>query len=99
MQSLVISPLTFTKANNMCLHFGFCSAQMLTSGQSKKLSSYSKHSTQQAFVWWETKNICVNDLPAVITLIQIITAPVFFYVISVTVILFNATESVTELQT
>lgn len=53
----------------------------LTCGQGEELSPDSQHSTQQALVRRKPKDVSVYDLPAVVPLVQIITAALFFHVV------------------
>ena len=61
----------------MCVHV--C---VLTRGQGKELGPHSQHSTQQAFVRGKPEDVSVNDLPAVVSLVQIITAALLLHVVS-----------------
>lgn len=73
----------------MRVHIKLCSTSFLchvqdyrfTCGEGKKLSSHPEHSTQQAFVRREPEDISVDDLPAIVTLIQIITATIFLHIV------------------
>lgn len=54
---------------------------LLTCGKSKELSSNSQYSTQQAFKGWKPEDISVYDFPAIVSLVQIIAATLFFHVV------------------
>lgn len=54
---------------------------MLTCGEGQELSSHSQHGTQQAFVRRKPEDIGVYDLPAVVSLVQIVAAALFLHVV------------------
>lgn len=53
----------------------------LTRGERKELSSDSQHGTQQAFKGRESEHVGVDDFPAVVSLIQVVTAALLLHVI------------------
>jgi len=54
---------------------------MLTCGKGEELSSHSQHGTQQAFVRGKPEDIGVYDLPAVVSLVQVVTAALFLHIV------------------
>lgn len=61
--------------------FGSIGEWALTCGQSKELSPHSQHGTQKAFVRGKPEDVSVYDLPAVVSLVQIITAALLLYIV------------------
>lgn len=57
------------------------SQEILTCGKSEELSPNSKHSTEQAFVRGEPKDVGVYDLPAIVSLVQVVTACFLFHIV------------------
>lgn len=53
----------------------------LTRCEGKELSPHSQHSTQQAFVRGKPEDVGVYDLPAVVSLVQIVTAALLLHVV------------------
>ena len=54
---------------------------MPTCGKGEELSSDSQHGTQKAFVGGEPEDVCVDDLPAVVPLVQIVTSALLLHVV------------------
>lgn len=53
----------------------------LTCGKGEELSPNSKHGTEQAFVGGEPKDISVYDLPAVVSLVQVVAAGFLLHIV------------------
>lgn len=53
----------------------------LTCGEGKELSPHSQHGTQQAFVRGKPEDISVNNLPTIVSLVQIITATLLLHIV------------------
>ena len=54
---------------------------MPTCGKGEELSSDSQHGTQKAFVGGESEDVRVDDLPAVVPLVQIVTSALLLHVV------------------
>lgn len=54
---------------------------MLTCSKSKELSPHSQNSTQQAFVRGKSEDFSVYDLPAIVSLVQIIAATLLLHIV------------------
>lgn len=55
---------------------------MFTCRQGQKLSPYSEHSTQEALVRRKPEDVSVYDLPAVFSLVQVVTAALLVHIVS-----------------
>lgn len=53
----------------------------LTCGKGEELSPNSKHGTEQAFVGGEPEDISVYDLPAIVSLVQVVTACFLLHIV------------------
>lgn len=54
---------------------------MPTCRKSKELSPHPQHGTQQAFVRGKPEDVSVDDLPAVVSLVQIITVALLLHIV------------------
>lgn len=66
----------------MCVAlFGCIWEWTLTCGKGEELSPHSQHGTQQAFVRGKPEDVSVYNLPAVVSLVQIIAAALFLHIV------------------
>lgn len=74
----------FSFTDWVCVRVLLCTAECtLTCGEGEELSPHSQNGTQQTFVRGKPENFSVYDLPAVVSVVQIIAATFLIYIVPV----------------